>query len=78
MNSAEKNLEKAYKTAISRLDGVDSDNLKSSQKLWWAFREKECSTFTGSENFGTDIPFEISICKANKANARAKELGELY
>ena len=71
--AADTKLNKLYKQLTAKSEGKEKDALRDAQRAWVAYRDKECDYETIGEEGGSIRPMEISICVADKTNARIKE-----
>lgn len=72
-DAADAKLNKLYKQLAAKAEGKEKDALRDAQRAWIAYRDKECEYETIGEEGGSIRPMEISICVADKTNARSKE-----
>ena len=72
-DAADAKLNRLYKELIGKAEGKEKDSLRDAQRAWIAYRDKECDYETIAEEGGSIRPMEISICVADKTNARVKE-----
>lgn len=71
-----KKLENTYKQALAKSDEVVQEHLKNAQRAWWRFKELDCTSPT--LYFSDMAESAKSVCEADKAIIREKEIRELY
>jgi uncharacterized protein YecT (DUF1311 family) len=77
--AADAALNRIYQRVLSeQASGAAKDQLKEVERVWLAYRDKECALEVGPQQEGGSIwPMEMSNCLEEKTSVRIRELGKL-